>query len=116
MSPSQRDDYVLRQARAIAAILARIVGLRLEGNPEQAKAGLEEAYTMLLGSQSGLIRRVDTGTAAKLIGSSEKIISFAELIEEEAEQETDSSRSALLEARSAELRRHVEKRIPDETG
>src|SRR5438477_12757093 len=79
MSPSQRDDYILRQARAIAAILARIVGLRLEGNPQQASAGLEEAYTMLLGSQSGLIRRVDSATAAKLIGSSEKILSFAQL-------------------------------------
>jgi len=112
MSPSQRDDYILRQARAIAAILARIIGLRLEGNPEQARAGLEEAYTMLLGSQSGLIRRVDSATAAKLIGSSEKILSFAQLVEEEAEQEGDESRRALLRARATELKRHVEQREP----
>ena len=108
MSPSQRDDYLLRQARAIAAILARIVGLRLEGDLEQARAGLEEAYTMLLESQSGLIRRVDSATAVKLIGSSEKTLSFASLVDEEAEQETDESRRALLRARAADLRRHVE--------
>jgi hypothetical protein len=112
MSPGQRDDYVLRQVRAIAAILARIIGLRLDGDPEQARAGLEEAYTMLLGSQAPLIRRVDTSTAAKLIGSSEKTLSFAALIEEEAEQEKDEGRSALLRARAADLRLLVEQKEP----
>jgi len=112
MSPSQRDDYILRQARAIAAILARVAGLRLEGNPERARAGLEEAYTMLLGSQSGLIRRVDSATASKLIGPSENILSFSQLVEEEAEQEGDEGRRALLRARALELRRHVEQKEP----
>jgi hypothetical protein len=112
MSPGQRDDYVLRQVRAIAAILARIAGLRLDGEPEKARAGLEEAYTLLLESQAGLIRRVDASTAAKLIGSSEKILSFAALVEEEAEQEKDEGRSLFLRARAAELRRHVEQREP----
>ena len=108
MSPSARDDYILRQAQAIAQILARIVGLRLDGEPEKARSGLEEAYTMLLGPQSALIRRVDPATAGKLIGSSEKALSFASLIEEEAEQEGDPSRKAALSARAAELRRQVE--------
>jgi hypothetical protein len=110
MSPPLRDDYILRQARAIAAVLARIVGLRLDGAPEEARAGLEEAYTMLLGSEASLIRRVDSITAAKLIGSSEKILSFAALIEEEAEQEGNAARSALLRARAADLRRQAESR------
>ena len=107
MSPSARDDYILRQAQAIAQILARIIGLRLEGEPEKARSGLEEAYTMLLGPQSALIRRVDASTAAKLIGSSEKTLSFAALIEEEAEQAEDDARRATLQARAAELRRTV---------
>jgi hypothetical protein len=112
MSPGQRDDYLLRQAKAIAAIIARIVGLRLDGEPEKARAGLEEAYTTLLGSQAGLIRRVDSSTAAKLIGSSEQILSFAALVEEEAEQEKDEGRGTLLRARAAELRRQVEQKEP----
>ena len=112
MSPGQRDDYVLRQVKAIAAILARIIGLRLDGEPEQARAGLEEAYTMLLGTQAALIRRVDSATAAKLIGSSEKTLSFAALIEEEAEQEKDEGRRALLRTRTAELRLQVEQKEP----
>ena len=112
MSPGQRDDYVLRQVKAIAAILARIIGLRLDGEPEQARAGLEEAYTMLFGTQAALIRRVDSATAVKLIGSSEKTLSFAALIQEEAEQEPDEARSALLRARAAELRLRVEQKEP----
>jgi hypothetical protein len=110
VSPSARDDYILRQAQALAQILARIVGLRLDGNPVEAKAGLEEAYTMLLGPQSALIRRVDASTAAKLIGSTEKTLTFAALIEEEAEQEGDEARRSLLRARAGEIRRQVEPR------
>lgn len=105
MSPPLRDDYIMRQARAIAAILARVAGLRLEGRIEEARSGLEEAYTMLLGSQAGLIRRVDPSTAAKLIGSAENTISFASLLAEEAEQETDEARKALLRQRAADVRR-----------
>jgi len=112
VSPSARDDYILRQAQALAQILARIVGLRLDGNPVDEKAGLEEAYTMLLGPQSALIRRVDASTAAKLIGSTEKTLTFAALIEEEAEQEGDESRKAALRARAAELRRQTESKEP----
>jgi hypothetical protein len=110
MSPGQRDDYLLRQASALAEILARIVGLRLDGKPEEARAGLEGAYATLLGSQAGLLRRVDTATAAKLVGSSEKILTFAALIDEEAEQEKDEGRKALLRARAAEMKRRVERK------
>jgi len=107
-----RDDWVLRQAQAIAAILARVIGLRIEGDSEQARAGLEEAYGMLLGSQSGLIRRVDSATVVKLIGSSEKTLAFASLLAEEAEQEPDEGRKTMLRARAAELKTLVESKEP----
>ena len=107
-----RDDWVIRQAQAIAAILARVIGLRLEGDLEQARAGLEEAYAMLLGSQSGLMRRVDSATVVKLIGSSEKTLSYASLLEEEAEQEPDEGRKERLRARAAELKTLVESKEP----
>ena len=111
MSPL-RDDYLMRQAQALAAILARVIGLRLEGDLEQARAGLEEAYAMLLGSQSGLMRRVDSATVVKLIGSSEKTLSYASLLEEEAEQEPDEGRKERLRARAAELKTLVESKEP----
>ncbi|HMI30358.1 MAG TPA: hypothetical protein VK527_01375 [Candidatus Limnocylindrales bacterium] len=108
MSP-QREDYMSRQIRTIAAMIARMIGLRLSGETEKAKLELEEAYTLLLGPQAVLIRRVDAATAARLIGSREKVLSFAQLVEEEAEQESDEGRSAFLRERAAEIRGMAEK-------
>ena len=47
MSGLRREDYVLRQVRAIAAMIARMAGLRLEGSIEEAGAELERAYSLL---------------------------------------------------------------------
>src|SRR2546428_13890882 len=108
MSP-QREDYMSRQIRAIAAMIARMMGLRLSGEAEKAKLELEEAYTLRLGPQAALVRRVDAATAARLIGSREKVLSFAQLLEEEAEQESDEGRRAFLRERAAGVRGLAEK-------
>ena len=108
MSP-QREDYVSRQIRTIAAMIARMIGLRLSGETEKAKLELEEAYTLLLGPQAVLVRRVDAATAVRLIGSREKVQSFVQLLEEEAEQESDDGRSAFLRERAALVRGTAEK-------
>jgi hypothetical protein len=108
MSP-QREDYMSRQIRTIAAMIARMIGLRLSGETEKAKLELEEAYTLLLGPQAVLVRRVDSATAVRLIGSREKVLSLARLLEEEAEQERDEGRSAFLRERAAEIRGMAEK-------
>ncbi|TMQ54634.1 MAG: hypothetical protein E6K77_08665 [Candidatus Eisenbacteria bacterium] len=103
MSGSQREDSLLRQIRGIAAMLARIAGLRMAGQMEEAKAELERSYTMLLGSQTELVRRVDSSTAAKLLGSSDRIQALAQLLDEEAALEADATRAARLRVRAAEL-------------
>jgi len=104
MSGSQREDSLLRQIRAVAAMLARIAGLRIAGQMEEAKAELERSYTMLLGSQTELVRQVDSSTAAKLLGSSDRIQALAQLLDEEAALEGDEIRAARLRVRAAELR------------
>src|SRR2546426_9382835 len=111
MSP-QREDYVQRQLKTIAAMIARMVGLRLGGEAEKARAELEQSYTLLLGQQSGLVRQMDVATAARLIGSTAKIDAFAQLLDEEAEQDGDESRSAFLRGRAAEFRQLLEQRDP----
>jgi hypothetical protein len=99
-----RDDYVVRQLRIIAAMIARMTGLRLDGQFDEAKAQLEEAYGLLLGERAGLIRAIDARTAAQLVGSKEGVLALADLVAEEAEQEPDESRRALLRERAAALR------------
>jgi hypothetical protein len=88
-------------------MLARVAGLRLEGDAEKARAGLDQTYAELLGSQADLIRRVDSATAAVILGPPERIRVFADLVEEEAMQERDESRAASLRARAEELRRRL---------
>src|SRR5882672_73793 len=110
MSYSQREDYLLRQAKAAAEMLARIIGLRTSGEATEARAELERAYAMLLGSQAELMRRVDASTAATLLNSTGRIQAFASLLEEEASLSGDAGEAATLRARAAELAREAERR------
>ena len=103
MTGSQQEDYLLRQAAAAAAMLARIIGLRSGGKDAEARVQLEEAYSLVLGPQAGLLRRVDSGTAATILGSAQSILAFARLLHEEAAQEPDAHRSAGLKVRAVEL-------------
>lgn len=73
MSSFRQEDYVLRQIKAIAAMLARIVGLRLGGGIEEAWNELERAYALLLGPQKDLARTIDSSTAAVLLGVREDL-------------------------------------------
>lgn len=79
------EDYVLRQLKTVAAMLARIAGLRLDGSPDEARLELEQAYGLLIGEKADLVRRLDPPTAAKLLGTSGKMLMMARLLVEEAE-------------------------------
>ena len=104
MAPLRREDPLLRQLQAVAAMLARIVGLRVSGRTDEARAELESAYTVLLGSRVDLIRRVDERTAARLLGSREAAVAFADLITQEGYLEGDPDRRAALESRASAIR------------
>jgi hypothetical protein len=114
MSGSQREDFLLRQIRAAAAMLARIIGLRTSGAVDEARTELERSYDALLGSEAELVRRMDPATAALLLGSAEKILAFARLVREEAVQEHDPERRARLETRAATLAAEAARRAPDD--
>jgi hypothetical protein len=104
MAPLRREDPLLRQLQAVAAMLARIVGLRVSGRADEARVELGNAYTALLGSRGELIRRVDEATAARLLGSREAVVAFADLLTQEALLEADGDRRARLEERASRVR------------
>jgi hypothetical protein len=79
-----RDDYIMRQVEAIAAMLARIAGLRLEGRMDEASAHLEQALGLLLDDKADLIRKVDSATAARLLRTPARILLYARLLREGA--------------------------------
>jgi len=104
MSP-ERQDLLARQIRDVAAILARAVGLRLEGDAEEARAELERAYAVASGSegQAVLLRCLDPSGVAQLLPSAESLAAFAELAREEARQSIDPAAGAELTARAEGL-------------
>jgi len=101
---SAREDWLDRQLRVIAAMLARIAGLRTAGSPDEARAELAKAHLELEGARSELLRRADPATAALLLGSSEAVELHARLVEEEAALADDEAVAADLRARAAALR------------
>ena len=104
MAPLRREDPLLRQLQAVAAMLAHVVGFRVSGRVEEARAELENAYAALLGSRGELIRRVDERTAARLLGAREAAVAFADLLTQEAMLEEDPGRRAGLEERASRVR------------
>lgn len=100
---SSHEDYMLRQVRGIAAMLAAILGLRTAGKIDEAKAELEKTYGLLLGPGSDVFRRMDPQTAATLLSSPDAILAFAQLTREEASQQTDAGLGAALLLRALEL-------------
>jgi len=100
---SIHEDYLLRQVKAVATMLARILGLRMSGETEEARVELEQAFGLLLGPRCLLIRTVDPYTAATLLASPDAILALAQLTNEEAEQQRNADRAAALRWRAVEL-------------
>jgi hypothetical protein len=112
MSPSRQDDYLLRQLRTVAQMLAGVAGLRVAGQHEEARVELEQSYGLLLGPQALLVRQLDAGTAAACLDSPEKIVAYALLVDEEAAQEPDVGRRAVLRARAVALAAEAARQDP----
>jgi len=110
MNASQQEDFILRQVAGVAAALGRILGLRQAGAAEAARVELERAYALLLGARSDLLRRVDAMTAAALLDAPDAIRALARLAAEEAEQEPDADRRAILRRRGAALEAEARRR------
>ena len=108
MTPQRNEDYVLRQVRAAAAMLARVIGLRLENRIDEAFRELDGAFGALLEHRRDLVRRLDSATAAALLRSPESIALYARLVREEALLRGEAP------VRAAELAIEALRRDPDQ--
>lgn len=80
----EEQDYILRMIRQLAQAIARIVGLRESGKPEQALQAVQETSDALLGPLAPMLPRLDAKSAAALIGNPEKLEAIVRLLSEEA--------------------------------
>jgi hypothetical protein len=77
-----RQDYIGRLIQQIAEMLARVAGLRKEGQPEQADAAIEDAERAL-GIPVGA-ERLDARSVATLLGGADKVVLAALILEHKA--------------------------------
>jgi len=73
----------LRQIKQLADALARIAGLRLEGNVDGAIEHAERAWDDLVGRPRGLVDIVDTATLVAMLREPARIRAAAQLLVEE---------------------------------
>lgn len=80
-----RRDYIMRLIEQFAQVLARIMGLRKEGKLDEAQDLVNETADGIFGTLRAMIDKVDSSSAAGLLGSREKIAVYASLTAEDAE-------------------------------
>ncbi len=116
------DDYVLRQIRKIAELVAAI-GTRASGQGfEDLEAELEEAYRSLVGMDRQMAERLAPESLARLLGEPRQVRALATLMKAhgdlyEARERIDAASRmweralALLEPGDEELRAELLERI-----
>jgi hypothetical protein len=109
-----RQDYIGRLIQQLAEMLARVAGLRKQGQPEQADAELaaaERALGIPIGAE-----RLDARSVATLLGGADKVVLAALILEQRAlsyEARGDVVLAAKHRARALALLAHA---APTELG
>lgn len=79
----ERYDYVKRLIEQLGAALARIAGLRAQGQYQEALAELREAYSGL-DLNPRLVGSLDGASLARMLRDPDRVRALARLLEEEA--------------------------------
>lgn len=91
-------DYILRMIEAIAAAIARILRRRQSGDLAGARREVDMASTELLGPIASVASRVDTQTAANLLGDGRRVAAWARLLAEDSDILREMGRVAEADA------------------
>ena len=89
---SSQEDFLLRELRKVAAMIARAMGFRTSGDLPAARLEIENGYVTLLGPQATLLRMLDVQSSARLIADSRKVSALARLTAAEAALAADNGK------------------------
>ena len=78
-------DYILRMIERIAAVLARAMKRKSDGDLVGARQELQQATMELLGPAAAMALLVDSRTAANLVGDAKRIQLWCRLLSEDRE-------------------------------
>jgi hypothetical protein len=103
----REKDFIKRQLAEVARAIARALGLKEEGRPDEARAVLESGTAAALGVGYASLGAVDVATALGLLRTREAAEGYAQLLECDASLQDDggdSARAESLRARAQAIR------------
>jgi hypothetical protein len=78
-------DYLMRLMSQLAAVMAKILGAKNAKNYAEARRLAQNACEQLFGLNDELVKKMDAGTLALLLGEKEKIKALAALLREDGD-------------------------------
>jgi hypothetical protein len=85
MPLTSRQDYLMRMIEQIIQVLLRAIGLAKAGDCGEALVQLRTATGLLLGPFAEVLPRLDSASAAQMIGNPDQLLAYARLLSAEAE-------------------------------
>jgi hypothetical protein len=116
---SSQEDFLLRELRKVAEMIARALSFRSKEDLPAARAELDTAYATLLGPESPLLRALDVESVVRLLNNSRKIAVLARLTAVDATLAGDAANDGIrqqLLVRAAALAENAVKLDPADQG
>ena len=92
--PGAREDYVIRMIREAVQTLARLAGLRREGQFATAREEIARAKRQIGSDAVPMLDRLDVETAVHLLADPRRALTYAQLLDEEAALEGSAANVA----------------------
>jgi len=116
---SSQEDFLLRELRKVAEMIARALGFRSKQDLPAARAEVDSAYATLLGPQAPILRVLDVESVVRLVNDSRKLAALARLTAADASVAGDAgnvgARQQLM-ARAIAIADAAEKLDPSDDG
>ncbi len=103
----REKDYLKRQLAELARVIARALGFREAGRPEEARVAVEEGVATVFGTSWAALAAVDVQTALGILRTPEAAEGYAQMLEAAAAIASDlgeRDHAESLGARAAALR------------
>ncbi|MGB8259781.1 MAG: hypothetical protein WCE75_05505 [Terracidiphilus sp.] len=78
-------DYLKRQLKQVALLLARLLGLKQAGQLDDARDELARSASEILGLDPAVLGQLNVQMVMQILGSAERVRVYAELVLAEAE-------------------------------
>ena len=99
LTSNERKDYILRMIAQVRQLVEALMGKVRENQlADELLAQARESIGLLLGPMAGVAPRMDSVTAAQMVGDADVVAAWAEVIAAEAEVQRSSGDGAAADA------------------